>query len=192
MSHHIEQKDSIIKTALNLCMIGFFAGIILATANFFTEPMRKANEVKTKENAKKEILKDAVVFESVSNTGTKEEIFVGKNATGNIVGYIVPTAPKGFDGHIEMLLGATSEFKVIDYKILKDKETPGLGSKAKELYFRTRFKDRTADQIIITKVANGKDIEAITGATITSKAIATGVKNGLEQLKANVLGEVQK
>jgi electron transport complex protein RnfG len=176
MSNHQQIEDSIIKTALNLCIIGFFAGIILATANFFTEPMRKANEVKTKEDAKKQILQDAVKFESIQGFAGKEEFFVGKNAEGNVIGYIVPVTQKGFDGHIQMLLGATNDFKVIDYKILKDKETPGLGAKAKEPYFRERFKNKTAEEMIITKVANGKDIEAITGATITSKGTSR-IKN---------------
>jgi len=192
MSHSQHSEDSIIKTALNLCLIGFCAGIILATANYFTEPMRKANEVQSKEDAKKQILQDAVSFELIANQEAKEDLFVGKNAQGNVVGYIVPVSQKGFDGHIEMLLGATSDLKVIDYKILKDKETPGLGSKAKEPYFRERFKNKTAEEITITKVANGKDIEAITGATITSRAIANGVKKGLEKLKTQISGEVKK
>ena len=70
---HIEK--SVFQIALNLCMIAFFAGIILATANFFTTPLRKANEVKAKEDAKKDLLHDAVKFESHIDAITKGVVF---------------------------------------------------------------------------------------------------------------------
>lgn len=175
-------SDSIFKIGLNLMGVGLVAGCIVAVANFFTEPMRVQNEITAKNNAKREILPAATTFEEKDGG----EYFIGKNEANELVGYVVAVSQKGFDGHIEMMIGIDKDLAVTDYKILKDKETPGLGSKAKEPWFRVQYKGRKVDNLGITKIPNGKDVVAITGSTITSRAISNGVRKGFEKLQSSL------
>jgi len=186
-SEHKDHKPEpgILVVGINLCIIGLVAGIILAVTNYFTEPIRKANEEKAKIEAQQKLLPEASLFEPITDS---EGCFVGKDQKGGLVGYIISIKQKGFEGFIEMMVGVDSTFAVTDYKILKAKETPGLGAKAKEDFFRKQFKGRKVGNFEVSKVPDDKKIVALTGATITSRAVANGIQNGITQLEQKLEG----
>ena len=72
----------------------------------------------------------------------------------------------------------------MDYKILQANETPGLGDKAKDDKFRKQFEGKPAQQLEVVKVPTDKNIQALTGATITSKAVTKGIKEAVEEVAA--------
>ena len=75
----------------------------------------------------------------------------------------------------------TADAKVIDFSILEHNETPGLGDNAQKPAFRQMFAGKGADKLEVTKDPNNKDnIQAMTGATISSRAVTKGVREAVE------------
>ena len=74
----------------------------------------------------------------------------------------------------------TPDAHVIDYKILAHNETPGLGDNASKEPFRAKLRGKGADHLEVTKDKNNtEDVQAMTGATISSRAVTRGVKSAV-------------
>ena len=114
------------------------------------------------------------------------EIYEG-SANGEIKGYNFTVTPKGYAGLITTVVGVSNEGRVMDIKILSHSETPGLGAKAVEPAFAGQFKEKLAEKLSVTKTPPESDdqIQAISGATITSSAVISGVNTALEYWRAN-------
>ena len=106
-----------------------------------------------------------------------DDHYVGYDPKGNIMGHAYRVAPKGYGGAIDMIVGIDAKGRVMGIKILSMKETPGLGSKASEFKFLKQFIGKTSGSPLKAK----KDVDAITGATITSQAVADGIKEALKK-----------
>jgi electron transport complex protein RnfG len=107
---------------------------------------------------------------------------------GKVIAYVVSEDPKGYGGAIDMLVAVSPEGKVINFTITTSNETPGLGSKASDEPFKGQFPGKTSNQLAVTKDASKKDnIQAMTGATITSKAVTKGVKEAVDAV-ADITG----
>lgn len=127
------------------------------------------------------VVPQAQAFERVEKEG--KEFFVGL-AGGTTVGYAVRTSTGGYGGQIEIIVGTDADLKINGVQIVSHKETQGLGSKIQSPDFTDRFKGKTpSDPISI-----GQDIQGITGATISAKAVAGGVKKALADLSVAFLG----
>ena len=103
--------------------------------------------------------------------------FVGYRGTVE-VGQCQDVTTRGYGGDIEMLVGIDENEKVTAVKILKMAETPGRGMKANDPKFLGQFIGKGSAEAF---KANG-DIQAITGATITTQAVCDGVKKALTEL----------
>ena len=90
-------------------------------------------------------------------------------------------------GPVELVVGINRDGQLMGIKVLNHKETPGLGAKSAEPAFSGQFKDKKVDELTVTKTAPSKDneIQAISGATITSRAVASGVNAALKYWKIN-------
>jgi electron transport complex protein RnfG len=177
--------------ALNLMWAATLSGLILAVLNFFTQPIRERNEAEFKEMARAAVLPEASRFEPIPGFAPGPEWFRGLADDGELAGYVVPVKNRGYEGHIEMLLGVDLSLAIVDFKLLKHRETPGLGAKAVDPEFHDRFKGRKADQLEVSKKAEPDKILAITGATITSKAIADAFAERLGELETLVAADFQ-
>jgi RnfABCDGE-type electron transport complex G subunit len=103
---------------------------------------------------------------------------------GEVIGYIVRSFGKGYSGYIDTLVSVDTNFVVQKIEILHHTETPGLGDEIQKDYFKNRFKGKTVEQLKVVKEESDTYIEAITGATISSRAVAEdAVKNGVLLLK---------
>lgn len=96
------------------------------------------------------------------------------------VGYCVEVKSGGFGGDITMMVGYTADCTMLGVEIVSMSETPGLGSKAGEAPFLSQFAGKT-DTLTL-----GEDVDAISGATISSKAVTEGVNQAFQSLQ-NVL-----
>jgi electron transport complex protein RnfG len=92
------------------------------------------------------------------------------------VGLVVKVAPRGYSSEIVMLVGVDPELRVKGMKILSQRETPGLGANVEKPKFQKQFIGKGVKDTIEPK----KDIDAITGATISSRAVCEGVKTVLK------------
>ena len=92
------------------------------------------------------------------------------------------TSHEGYGGDITVSMGIDNEGTVKGIELLKISETAGLGMKAKEPAFKDQFKDKNVTQFAYTKTGASSDfeIDAISGATITTKAVTNAVNAGIE------------
>lgn len=117
---------------------------------------------------------------SIKDDQTERDIFVG-NFDGKPNGVALESTGKGFGGEIGVMVGVNLENdQILGVRVTTHKETPGLGSKAKDdLAFVSQFKGLTLNQEFKVKADGGK-VDAISGATVTSRGVSMA------------LGEAQK
>ena len=185
--HH--KEPGILKLTVALGLITGVAGVILGLVATGTMPLADANEKRMQEEARREVLPEAKSFEVMPVAEAPKEgeatpeRFIGKDAEGKTVGYVVNAVGKGYGGEIKVVLGIDSSYKVVAYRITGHNETPGLGDGALKPKFKDQFKGKTPEQLEVVKRPDGGKILAITGATITSRAVTKTVKDALESLQ---------
>ncbi|MCX7774392.1 MAG: RnfABCDGE type electron transport complex subunit G [Clostridia bacterium] len=107
-----------------------------------------------------------------------------KNA--ETIGYVIEVSSRGYGGPIKMLVGIGMDGKILGALITSSNETPGLGSKAAEPAFMGQYLGAVSDEF---KVVKGKasaegDIQAVSGATISSRAVTQGVNDALKMVRS--------
>lgn len=185
-----------IKNTISLMLITLIAGLLLGAVYEITkEPIRKENQ-RAKEEAYKAVFADADAFEDVKIDedkvakaldekgldATVNEAMKVLDKSGQQIGYVLTvTDHEGYGGDIQFAMGVQSDGTLNGISFLSISETAGLGMKAKEDAFRKQFEGKKTDQIVYTK--NGakadNEIDALSGATITTNAVTNGVNAGL-------------
>lgn len=185
-----------IKNTISLMLITLIAGLLLGAVYEITkEPIRKENQ-RAKEEAYKAVFADADAFEDVKIDEDKvakgldekgldatiNEAMKVLDKSGQQIGYVLTvTDHEGYGGDIQFAMGVQSDGTLNGISFLSIGETAGLGMKAKEDAFRKQFEGKKTDQIVYTK--NGakadNEIDALSGATITTNAVTNGVNAGL-------------
>lgn len=110
------------------------------------------------------------------------EIYPAKK-DGKLVGYAVKTfTKKGFGGLIELMVGFTPDFIIINIEVLSNSETPGLGRKMTTAKFKDQFKEKNPKDFKLVVKKDGGDVDAITAATISSRAFCDAVDRAYKTL----------
>lgn len=186
MSDKHEKSYSVFAIAFNLTLACFISGVIIAIVYFITNPVAQKNNEIVKEQSMKELVKEASNFKAIKN---KTEWYEAEK-NNKAIGYIVQTESNGYGGPIKMLVAVDENCKVIDYTVLSNNETPGLGSKTLESKFKNQFDGKTINHLVVVKDSSDKDdIQAITGATISSRAVTNGVKEAVQEVKQYIGGK---
>lgn len=182
---HADKNSSIFKITINLAVTCLISGIILAFAFYITHPIAVEKEKDMTAKAMQALVPNATAFTPVSG----EENMTEATADGKVIAYIVQVEPKGYAGAIDIQVAVTPDGKVMNYKIVKSNETPGLGANAEKEPFMKQFPGKTSDQLVVTKDASKtENIQAMTGATITSNAVTKGVKEAVDEVVAYMEG----
>jgi len=173
----------ILKLGIVLFIITAVTGLLLGGVYTITlEPIKiaKRNE---KNEAMAQTLPDATAFESVPVAADADIITdINKGiVNGETVGWNYTVEPKGYGGLIEIIVGVSKDGRLQAVKILSHSETPGLGAKAAEEPFIGQFRGKQTGALAITQsdTAAQNEIQAISGATITSGAVVQGVNAAL-------------
>ena len=174
-------KKELIKLAGILCAITLVAALLLACVNKITAPEIEKAAQKASDEAMQTLIPEADEFVPVEG---KENIWKAIKGS-EVLGYCVTVFVKGFGGPIEMMVGIGAEGVVKGIDILSHSETAGLGAKADTDEFKSRFVRKNPDLAVTKQPTDAIDeVQAITGATITSKAVIEGVKQANEMIKA--------
>lgn len=194
----------IIKQTLLLTVITLIAGVLLGGVYEITkDPIAKQSKLR-EEKACESVFPQADSFDmdyELTDDGSVEgfdQDFVEKvipawNDKKEILGYVLTvTSKEGYGGDITFMMGISKNGEVQGIEILSISETAGLGMKAKEPEFLEQFQQKTVDQFAYSKngASSENEIDAISGATITTKAMTNGVNAGLNYFKT-VLMEVE-
>lgn len=188
-------KESILNT-ISLMLITVVAGLLLGAVYEITKDPIAKEQQKAKENAYKTVFADAKSFEEVefdkekvekelkeqNLDATIDEAYQVMDASGNLAGYVLTvTDHEGYGGDIQFAMGVTVDGTTNGISFLSIGETAGLGMKAKEDEFKNQFSNKSVAKFSYTK--NGatadSEIDAISGATITTNAVTNGVNAGL-------------
>lgn len=168
---------------LSLTAISAVCSGVLACANRFTKDAIAEMAAKKKVAAAKAVLPSETAEVSPGSLPGGEEYFIGRDQGGNITGYAVTGSdPGGYGGDIVLMVGLQADKKtVVRYKTLSAAETPGLGMKLNTPEFSGQFAGKQAAGLKVRK--DGGDIEAITAATITSRAVCGAVSAAAAKLR---------
>lgn len=175
----------ILQLILSLTLISAVCAAVLAIVNNATKE-RIANLATLKaNNAARAVLPASVkAIEPVKDPADASlTAFIGyaDDAKTQIAGYAVPgLTAKGYGGNIRLMVGLNPDRTVISYQVLAAAETPGLGSNLTTPAFISRFKDQPAASVKVTK--DGGKIEALTSATITSRAVCDAVADAARRI----------
>lgn len=165
----------ILRYGFILALICSIAGGLLSGVNLLTQPKIIA-QAQAEENAGlKEIMPQANRFDPVKSK-TGEIIYYTAYDNNNLMGIIFKTSAKGYSSDIETLAGIDNDGKIITIKVIAQNETPGLGSHVAEKSFAGRFSGKNIRDL--------NTVQAITGATISSKAVIDSVRNKAEEIKS--------
>jgi electron transport complex protein RnfG len=178
-----------------LTIITIFSGGILSTWDGVTKPKIEAYKLQELKKAIAEVLPPYDEYEEI-NKGNLILYVGSKKDTTEPVGIALEAVGNGFQGKISIMLGLTPDFKEITgIKILEQIETPGLGTKIVEdqtdkqdpFWFTNQFKQiKTEPEITVVKnikPTKATEIQAITGATISSNAVATILNENIKLAK---------
>lgn len=166
-------KD-IIKPILVLCSICLVVTGLLAYVNMVTSPIIEKAEVEKSQQAMAEVLPDADGFTNVDInelSSIPEEVSEIHKAE-NGAGYVFIIITKGYGGDMKIACGINNEGTVEACTTLSHNETSGLGSKTAEDPYKSQYKGKSADTL--------NEVEAITGATISSNAYMSAIENGFK------------
>jgi electron transport complex protein RnfG len=207
-----EQEPSAFTLISSLGIAGFFSGLILVSVYLFSTPYIEANKAEALKKAIFMVLPNCESFETlelkegkltiVKEAGTKSkkaksekkarQIFAGFDADKQLIGFAIPGSEPGFQDIIGAIIGYDHSQKVIiGFEVLESKETPGLGDKIfKDANFKLNFKALSILPEIKAvkpgKRTNPNDVETITGATISSKAVVRLLNNTMQELESPI------
>ncbi len=200
---------ALLKDAAILFAITLIAGILLGLFNDMTKDKIAERAAQEKQEACQAVMTDAAEFaadESWQTLGTDAvpdavfdgttgtvafndkatcrvtEVLDAKNAAGESIGYVVGvTSKNGYGGDIELLVGVTGSGSVTGVEILSMSESPGLGDNAKNPEFRAQYVTQPGQPFVVVKGGASADheIDALSGATITSRAVTHAVNAAL-------------
>lgn len=193
-------KNNIVKDTLAITLITLISGLALGLVQDITAGPIAEQQQKSKEEAYKAVFADAGSFEQVELTedvsadlesyldengyGAQniDEVMTALDGSGSQIGYaFTVTTSEGYGGDIQFAMGVKDDGTLNGISILSIGETAGLGMKATTDDFKNQFKDKNVEKFQYTK--NGatadNEIDALSGATITTNAMTNGVNAGL-------------
>ncbi len=200
----MNDTKSMIKNALILFAITLVAGVLLGLVYQVTKDPIAYQEKLAQDKANQSVFAAAATFEDVALddaaaaevasgfTGvTIESVKEAKDSSGNGLGYVIQVKSKGYGDFITYTVGITNDANVNGISIIKIAETPGLGMNAEKVIV-PQFVDRAATAFSVVKSGQLTDantqIEAISGATITSKAVTNGVNGAISYFEKVLKG----
>ncbi|UKM65236.1 RnfABCDGE type electron transport complex subunit G [Flavobacteriaceae bacterium GSB9] len=172
-----KKESTFLNMTVSLLLITLISGFALGFVNDLTiEPKAKA-KLEKKINAIKQVLPEfnnnpvkdlkKVKLETATDSievypAYNNEEFVGAAVTG--------FSEKGFSGLVKIMVGFKPDGSIRNIAVLEQKETPGLGTKMKDESFLQQFRNKNPNTFNIMVKKDGGEVDALTGATISSRA----------------------
>lgn len=181
----ITPKAILIPT-ISLFLICVVVTAALALTNNVTADKIAANELESKNQSMQNVCPGAVDFEEI----IPEVMYQGKDQSGTPLGYAISTATQGYGGQVKVMTGI-SDGKIIGVDVFyNDDETPGLGKNTSNESFRNQYKGLSVNEdIVVSKddqSGNAQTVDAVTSATISSRAVTKAVNEALHIYNENV------
>ncbi len=181
-----KQKNEFVQLGGILCAITLVVALALGAVNAVTAgPIAEQNAQKIKDSLENVMpgaeseqidVPEGTTVTTETKNATSVTILSAYKMTkdGADAGYCVEVGPTGFGGAVDTMVGIDSDGKVTGISVISaSSETPGLGARSTEPEFQAQFADQVGTEVAVAK--DGGSIDALTGATITSRAVSEGV-----------------
>ncbi len=179
----------VLMPALKLFFICVVSALLLAGTNALTKNKIAESSKKQEDEGKKIAFADAESFENADPvelaSGKEVKVSVAKSGNGEIIGYVFTSASKGYGGDVTVMTGVDKNGTVKKTVILSmSDETPGLGQNAGKDEFLNQFADKSGKFTFTKNGGNGNEIQGVTSASFTSKAVIESVNDALDAFAA--------
>lgn len=195
-------KSGFMKDALILFAITLISGVCLGFVYDITKAPIERATIEANNRTYKEVLSTASEFSEVEGSAEKiaaltesgeleglgygsvaiESVLEGKDESGAVTGHVINSlSNNSYGGAVKISVGFDADGAITGVGIREINDTPGLGLKAKEADFRDQYVGKNADSLTVTKTGASADneIDAISGATVTSNAVTNAVNAAL-------------
>ena len=204
-------KSSMGMDAFKLFLITLVAGLLLGLVYQITKDPIEQSNIKAKNEAYQKVFSEAASFEkndaidaAVADSAAIDrllsenelggtvitEVLEAKDASGSVLGWVASfTAKEGYGGDITLSMGVAADGTITGFEVLSASETAGLGANCTRDEFKSQFAGINSDRVEYTKMGKSADneIDALSGATITTKALTKAVNSLLLFLHTNVM-----
>jgi electron transport complex protein RnfG len=174
---------------LSLTLISLGASASLGFVYVITKTPIEVSVLNKKLNAIRQVVPDFTnnpneeMFHLPTGEGDSLEIYPAKK-NGEIIGYAVNTYTKtGFGGNIRLIAGFKPDGTIINISVLEQKETPGLGTKMTDPGFKDQFNNKNPSEFMLKVKKDGGPVDAITAATISSRAFCDAVQRAYNTIQ---------
>lgn len=186
-------KNELVKNTVILTVITLISGLLLGTVYEITKGPIAAEEEKTKKAAWQSVFNDASDFAEQEFTAEEsasvlseagypdqdiDSVVSASGGSGEALGYVIGVVShEGYGGDISLSVGIRNDGTVNGFEILSISETAGLGMRADTEEFKSQFRGKQVESFAYTKAgaAAENEIDALSGATITTNAVTNGV-----------------
>ena len=170
-----------IRLTVTLLLISAVVSGLLGLTNYITADKIAAITAEKTARSMEEVL-PADSYSEIAYTGLETGVAAAYQAGDQ--GYVIEVTPSGFGSTIDMVVGVSMDGAVTGVSIIDMSETSGLGANAQKESFRSQYVGKTGE-LAVKK--DGGEIDALTGATITSRAVTSGVNTAL-RVAAELMG----
>ncbi len=175
-------KEVLVPT-ISLFLICLVVTVLLAVTNSVTAPKIAELQIETENATKSQVLEIAKSFsdaKTVTFNGADYTYYEGYDDTQSVIGYVFTTSAKGYDGDIITMVGVGADGIITGIDFLSISETAGLGMNADKDEFKGQYVGKSEEIGVNKNTPAENEIQALTGATITSKAVTDAVNIALD------------
>ena len=164
-------NNEILRLGITLMLIGLVASLALALTNQFTLPKIQQQIELQLQNSLRKVVPDADKFE-------EQETYYEALKQDKLIGRVLKIDAPGYSSIMQLLVGIDLDNIIQGIAVLSQVETPGLGANVEKDPFLSQFKGKDISAVKLIK--DGGNIDAITGATITSRAVADNIRESIK------------
>jgi len=187
------KTDSNFKTMVGtLLVVTTISGALLGAVNNLTLEPKAQAKTDQKIKALKLVLPefdnnpvDEAKMVPLVGTTDSMEIFPAIQNGAPVGAAVVASSEKGFSGTVKIMVGFNTDGTIKNIAILEQKETPGLGTKMKDEKFLQQFRTRNPSEYKLKVTKDGGEVDALTGATITTRAFCEAAQSAWEAFENN-------
>ena len=187
-----KKKDTFINMVVSLFAITIIAGFSLGFVNELTVGPIEKGKIERKVNALKQVLPEfdnnpVEEIQLLKSEFAKDSVEVYPAFKNNefVGAAIIGSTEKGFSGLIKIMVGFTPDGTIKNIEVLEQKETPGLGTKMKDDKFLAQFRDKNPSVFNVKPTKDQGEVDALTGATITTRAFGEAVQMAYDEFMKN-------
>jgi len=187
-----KKKDTFINMVVSLFAITIIAGFSLGFVNELTVGPIEKGKIERKVNALKQVLPEfdnnpVEEVQLISSEIAKDSVEVYPAFKDNefVGAAVIGSTEKGFSGLIKIMVGFKPDGTIQNIEVLEQKETPGLGTKMKDDKFIAQYRGKNPSTFNVMPTKDQGDVDALTGATITTRAFGEAVQMAYDEFMKN-------